>query len=163
MRQEINHKLVQSSDLGVFLLYLATKSYDDAPKKRPDNRLNEGTTAPVSSFPIPSPFAGKTVEEVGEWLKAAPAEVDLDRRLFAVLDEHSESNDTITIARIGDGKTEGEEGYVAYFPVDAADASNYLNAMPAGGFDEWLEGYRRNCQRTGKPDLSKGKLAEGQS
>lgn len=161
MNQSINHKLTASSDDGVWDLYLATDSYDAAPKKRSDNHLNEGTAAPVQSFPLPSPFANKTIEGAAEWLKAAPEHVDLDRHFFALLDTHSEVNDTITIARIGDGDVEGKEGDVQYFPVKTGEAVMYLNSMGSTAFDERLESYQRDCARNGKTDLSKGEPYNG--
>ena len=159
--QSINHKLTQSSDEGVWNLYLATDSYDVAPKKRTDNRINEGTTAPVRTFPLTSPFAGNSIEEAAEWLKAAPEDVDLDRHFFAVLDAHSETNDTITIARIGDGAVEGKEGDVQYFPVKAEEAVMYLNSMASTAFDERLQSYQRERSRNGETDLSKGEPYNG--
>lgn len=39
--------------------------------------------APVISFPISAPFAGRTIEPVAKWLKAAADDVDLDRFIFA--------------------------------------------------------------------------------
>lgn len=142
-------------------LYLATDAYNDAPQKRTDNRINDGTTPPVMSFPIPSPFAGRTIEAAAEWLKAAPGDVDLDRRFFAVLDEHSEANDTITIVRIGDGGVEGREGGVQYFPVKATEAAIYLNSMSSTTFDERLQGYQIGRKLKREADLSKGEPYNG--
>ena len=48
---------------GVWDLYLATNSLDDNPKKRNDNRVNNGIRAANRIFPLPSPSAGQTVGE----------------------------------------------------------------------------------------------------
>lgn len=109
----------------------------------------------------PSPFAGKKIEEVAEWLTAAPEEVDLDRRFFAVLDENSTGNDTLTIARTGDGGVESAEGEVQYFPIPATEAASYLNSMKSNGFDERLQGYQRKRERSQEEDLSKGEPFNG--
>ena len=159
--QKIKYKLTQASDEGVWSLYLATDDYNDTPKQCTDNRINDGTSAPVASFPTPSPFADTTIEEARQWLKSAPAEVDLDRRFFAALDEHSEINDTMLIARIGDGVVEGKEGEIQYFPVQANEAAMYLDSMTSNSFDERLQSYQRERQRNGEADLSKGEPYNG--
>ncbi|MCJ1361328.1 hypothetical protein MMC16_000426 [Acarospora aff. strigata] len=130
--ETINSKLEQAyitDERAAWKLWLVTGDYDDAPKKRTDNRLNEGTAAPIQSFT--SPFAGKTIEDAAEWLKNAPEDVDLNRMFFAVLDDRSESDDTITLCRIGDGGMEGKKGELQYFPEEAWGAQIYLETMMA--------------------------------
>lgn len=141
-------------------LWLVTGNYDDAPKKRTDNRLNDGTAAPIEQ-PFTSPFAGKTIEDAAEWLKNLPEFVDLNRMFFAVLNDRSESDDTITLCRIGDGGTEGKKGELQYFPSEAQHAQIFLETMMAGAFDERLQGYQRTQQMRGEPDLSKGEPWNG--
>ncbi|MCJ1318239.1 hypothetical protein MMC15_003567 [Xylographa vitiligo] len=146
---------------GVWDLYLTTEPYSDAPKKRDDGRVNDGTAAPVEAFPSPSPFAGKTMEQAADWLTAAPTDVDLDPRFFAVCDEYIMANHTLVISRIGDGGVEGKEGDVQYFPVKTSEAAMYLNSMTSNGFDERLQEYQRLQQRLQEPDLSQGEPYNG--
>ena len=94
-------------------------------------------------------------------LKSAPEEVDLDRRFFVALDEHSEANDTMTIGRIGDGAVEGKEGKVQYFSVKANEAAMYLNSIMSNSFDESLQSYQGERRRNGEADLSRGKPYNG--
>ena len=96
------------------------------------------------------------MEEVAVWLKFAPEHVDLDPHFFAALDEHSTIENTITIARTGDGAVEGEKGDVQYFPVKANEAFIYLNSMTSNSFDEGLQSYQRERQRNEEADISKG-------
>lgn len=112
---------------------------------------SDGTEAPVKSFE--SSFVGKTPEECAVWLQAAPEDVDLDRDIFATLDEHSKENDTITMCRV----LEDRGGEVEYFPVPVGDAVVLLITSQGLKFDERLEGYQSQMREDGKPDLSKGK------
>ncbi len=57
----------------------------------------QGTIPPVIQFS--NMFSGNTVEEAAEWLRNGPESMFLQRKLFVVLDDYSEANDTITICR----------------------------------------------------------------
>lgn len=153
--QVINQKLQQLSFDEVAYLWLAdsdSSNYSSAPRKRTDNRVNEGTYGPLSSFV--SPFANKSVPEVAEWLKDAPEDVDLDRRFFAVLDDQSVEDGTVLLCRIGDGETEGEKDKVQWYPVRTA--GEFFGYIPSRSFDEDLRGYQGKQRLEGKPDRSSG-------
>ena len=80
---------------------------------------------------------------------------------FAVLDDRSESDDTITLCRIGDGGTEGKNDELQYYPTEARDAQIYLETMMACAFDDRLQGYQHGQQYRGEPDRSKGEPWNG--
>lgn len=94
------------------------------------------------------------MEQVGDWLKNAPPEVDLDRRFFAVLDEHSCDDDTVQLCRIGDGEGEGPRGKVQWLP--RPPKGQFFGYIEGGMFDSDSQGYRFNQQRAGRPDRSSG-------
>lgn len=114
--------------------------------------MNEGTYGPIDAFD--SPFAGQTIEQVGEWIKHAPPEVDLDRCFFAVLDEYSSGDNTLQLCRIGDGEGEGSRGEVQWFPVEPRGET--FGYIQTGMFDSDMQGYRFKQQRAGRPDRSSG-------
>lgn len=95
------------------------------------------------------------------WLAAAPKDMDLKLYFFAVLNTHSDFDNTVTIARIEDGDVESKKGHVQYCPVKADEVVMYLNSMGSTAFDESLKSYQRNCGRDGKTDLSKGDPYKG--
>jgi len=96
---------------GIPYLWLADcPNYSSAPKLRSDERSNKGTYAPITSFS--RPLANKSIADAADWIKHTLEDVDIDRRFFAVLDEHSDFKDTIQLCRVGDGDKEGEKGRI---------------------------------------------------
>jgi len=139
-------------------LYLATDDYDDAPKKRTDNQLSEGTKAPVSTD-FKSPFIGKALEECAKWLQRAPEERELNREYFTALDEHSKEDDTVLLCRIVDSDGSGNVT-LQYFPVPTGDTVVEMQTSHGLVFDEKLQNYQRQRMTDGKPDRSKGEPYE---
>ncbi|EON68582.1 hypothetical protein W97_07840 [Coniosporium apollinis CBS 100218] len=135
-------------------LYLATDDYEDAPKKRSDNELSEGTRAPISTD-FKFPFIGKTLEDCAKWLQRAPDEVELNREYFTALGEHSKEDDTVMLCRIVDSDDAGNVT-LQYFPVPTGDAVVEMQTTLGVKFDEKLQNYQRQRMQDGKPDRSKG-------
>lgn len=126
------------------LLFLPTKTdLSDAPKKRQDDEVNEhsGSSVPVSES-YRSPFVGKTIEDVAFILRDASEDVDLDRRLFAVIDAKSGSKDTITVCRRGNADYEGDD--VEWYRIDATEAAMELDAIEPGTWEQHKRDYDRN-------------------
>lgn len=121
-------------------------SYTNAPQKRADNLVNEGTHPPITAFT--SPFAGHSITEAAEWLKQAPQEVDLDRNFFGFLDDYSEEDDTVQLCRIG------EDGEVRWYPAKPSGAE--FAYKQDEDFESDLMGYIFKQRRVGKPDRSSG-------
>lgn len=145
----------RGNDEGSWELYLATDNYDDAPKTRADDRLSEGTRAPVTGFGFP--FVGKSIEQCAEWLKSTPSDVALNRVYFTALTMHSKDDDTVLMCR----KEEGAESQ--YFPFKTFDAVVEIATANGIRFDEHLQGYQRGRMQDGKPDRSKGQPYSGQA
>jgi hypothetical protein len=134
----------------------------------------QGTIPPVIQFS--NLFSGKTIGEAAEWLQNGPESMFLERKLFAVLDDYSEANDTITICRRNPKKADGtfyaedEYGEVQFFPHAAANTGDVIGATIGmfATFDDCLDMYQMGrisrWKAAGKPengpdarDLSRGK------
>ncbi len=144
-------------------LYLATDDYNDAPKKRDDNELSEGTRAPVAAD-FAFPFVGKTLEECAQWLQRTPEDVELNRQYFAALTQHSREDDTVLLCRIVNPDDSGNNNNIIalqYFPVPTGDAVIEMQTALGMAFDERLQNYQRQRMQDGKPDRSKGEPYAG--
>lgn len=156
--QATNKKLEQlySQDLWPGAFYLVTNDYSSAPQKCEDNCLSEGTIPPLRTFT--SPFRGKTVEDGAKWLENAPSTISIDRHYFAVLDDNSEANDSVTICRKHNHDYDGgpKAGEVQFFPWPAAEAGNVMTVAKDLAFDDRLDMYQGHQRSTGGADLSRG-------
>ncbi|KAL9013260.1 MAG: hypothetical protein Q9173_002045 [Seirophora scorigena] len=104
--------------------YLATLDYRAAPQRKPDGTGQTGTSTPIDPS-FSSPFVGKRLEDVAQWLKGKPQSVDLDERYFGVLDKQAEKSGKIAICRLNDPEVERE---VAWCILRAADYSTLFLA-----------------------------------
>lgn len=141
-------------------LYVATDDYEDAPKKRSDNELSEGTHAPISTG-FRSPFVGKTLEECARWLQRGPDEVELNRQYFTALEEHSKEDDTVLLCRTVESDDDSGNVILQYFPVPTGDAVAEMQTSLGTKFDEKLQNYQRQRMQDGQPDRSKGEPYSG--
>jgi hypothetical protein len=142
---------------GAFYL-VTTRDYSSVPQQREDNFLVDGTIPPVTEFS--SPFRGKTVEDIAEWLENAPSTVTIDEHYFAVLDDNSEANDTVTICRKYDPNYDNgpKVGEVQFFPWTAGEAGDVMAvAATTGAFDDRMDMYQEQQRYTGAVDLSRGR------
>ncbi|KAL8916911.1 MAG: hypothetical protein Q9208_008275 [Pyrenodesmia sp. 3 TL-2023] len=106
--------------------YLATLDYRDAPHKEADGTHTLGTPTPVDPS-FSSPFAGKNLEDVAQWLRGKPQTVNVDDRFFGVLDKQVAESGKIPICRLNDPKVEKE---VAWCILRDADYSTlYLAGL----------------------------------
>lgn len=141
--------------LGTF--YLVTSR--EYPSFEETNDLDEvGTIPPIPEFT--SPFAGKSISDAADWLQDAPASTFLQRNDFAVLDDNSEGNNTMTICRYAGGyyTTKDDEGDVQFYPCKAEGASCQMwSGSYFSYFDDALDTYQGRVREAGQPDLSRGK------
>ena len=81
---------------------------------------NNSTKTPVEE--APSDFLDKSLEELAATLIAAPKEVDLNRRFFAVLDKRSETDGSMVLCHVlengGDGG--GNVDWVRCWPKNSS-------------------------------------------
>ena len=117
--------------------YWATLNYRAAPQRKPDSTGQVGTPAPIDPS-FSSSFAGKSLEDVAQWLRDKPQSVDVYDRFLGVLDEQAEKPGKIAVYRLNDPKVEKE---VAGCILKKAEESTlYL-----GGLDsnlDWNEDVR---------------------
>ena len=85
--------------------YLASLDYATAPRWRPDGTGESGTKTPIDPS-FSSPFVGKGLEDIAQWLKGKPKSVVVDDRYFGVLDKQTEKSGKIAICRLNDAKEE---------------------------------------------------------
>ena len=78
-------------------------------------------------------FVGKKVEDVAEWMRNIPQEVDLDRRYFVILDKTVENGDVV-VCRL-DGKFGDDPGDLDYMRFDAATAVSCLRGAPVSWWE----------------------------
>lgn len=119
---------------GVRGLWLAT-DYDDAPKKD-HNTIHERTEFPIDKG-YKSPFAGKKVEDVVEWLKQKPEDVDLNEHFFAILDKTAEGGE-IVVCRIG-GKDLKDPDDLDYIRFDVSTGVATMRGGPPAWWEEAKE------------------------
>ncbi|KAL8806340.1 MAG: hypothetical protein Q9200_005073 [Gallowayella weberi] len=112
--------------------YLATASYDSAPKKKPDGTPGPGTQTPVPDS-FTSPFVGQSVADVAQWLKQKPDEVSLEPKFFAVLDKKA-TQGKVVLCRLGD--REGKGNKVSCVLEEAKYSSLRLAGMEYGTWEE---------------------------
>ncbi|KAL8834669.1 MAG: hypothetical protein Q9176_007354 [Flavoplaca citrina] len=85
--------------------YLATLDYVTAPRRRPDGTGESGTKTPIDPS-FSSPWVGKGLEDIAQWLKGKPESVVVDDRYFGVLDKEAGKSGKIAICRLNDAKEE---------------------------------------------------------
>ena len=139
----INHLLGKAYEeySAVNTLFLpAEADLSDAPRTREGQEVNEGTHLPIDQG-YTSPFTGYSIQHCALILRDAAPEIDLHRRLFAVIDAKSPETETITICRRGDYNYEGDG--VDWYRMPATEAATELGAMEPGTFEEHKEAYDR--------------------
>lgn len=104
--------------------YLATLDYREAPQRKPDGTGQIGTLTPIGPS-FTSPFTGKSLEDVAQWLRGKPPNVDIEDRYFGVLDKQAEKSSKIAICRLNDPNFEKE---VAWCILRNADDSTLFLA-----------------------------------
>ena len=140
--QVLNQLLDQANeeDPDDALLFLPTASdLSDAPRKRADGEVSDGTPTPISNYT--SPFTGQTIQQVAFVLRDAAEEIDLERRLFAIVNSNSGETKTITVCRRGNRDYEGDE--VEWYRIPATEAALELDAMEPGTWEEHKTAYDR--------------------
>lgn len=115
--------------------YLATLNYATAPRRRPDGTGESGTKTPIDPS-FSSPWVGKGLEDIAQWLNGKPETVVVDDRYFGVLDKEAEKSGKIAICRLNDDAEKAEE--VASCILRKADVSTLFLAGLDSGLD-WEE------------------------
>lgn len=105
--------------------WLASQSYESAPKKI-RNQGQEDTRTPIDPS-FRSAFISKKAEDVAEWLKDKPNDVDLDEHHFAILDRGAEEDETVVVCRIGDAHFKGDKLDWIRFPAKTSGGMDYGN------------------------------------
>ena len=119
---------------GTWNWWLASPSYESAPKKLPKHQGQEATKAPIDSS-FESAFIGKKVEDVANWLKNKADNIDLDDHHFAILDRGAKGEETVVVCRIGDKNLKGDNLDWIRFP--ASRASLHLAGMEFGEWEDF--------------------------
>ena len=113
--------------------WLASESFDDAPEKQ-EEELGEGTIPPISKD-FKSPWTGKKIDKLVQWLQAKPENIDLNARHFAVLDNGARDDPpTMVVCRVGDQFGDGDKVFMML--LNPEDAANHLRGADA---DVWVE------------------------
>ncbi|KAL9591494.1 MAG: hypothetical protein Q9179_007666, partial [Wetmoreana sp. 5 TL-2023] len=113
---------------------LATLDYRAAPQLDPYGPKQTGTPTPIDPS-FSSPVAGKSLEDVAQWLRAKPQSVDVDGRYFGVLDKQVEKSGKVAVCRLNDPKVEKE---VAWCILKKAEESTlYLCGLDSDL--DWVE------------------------
>jgi len=134
---DLLQKAHDGSTVDRWYYYLATDDYASAPHKKPDGPSEDGTEAPIDKS-FKSPFVGKSVADVAEWLKKKPKDVALDPNFFAVLDKKAkEGEGSIVLCRLGNDVLKGDE--LSCVLKTAEDSSLELGGMEYGRWEELLE------------------------
>ena len=136
-----------------YLYHPASLSYAEAPKKIPRQR-SEGTKTPLHSSHT-SPFIGQSVADAAQCLQSKPARMDLDPRIFAVLDNAARSDGEpsthskpmVVLCRTKDKKE--REIVVRCVPVPAKQAGLGLAKMKGGRFEQLIDGLREHIEDLG--------------
>ncbi|KAF2113500.1 hypothetical protein BDV96DRAFT_661639 [Lophiotrema nucula] len=121
----------------VHCFWLAKENYDDAPK-RETGKAHEGDAPPISRD-YTSPFIGKKVEDVADWLRNKPDSTDLDLHHFAILDKTAQDG-KIVICRIGGPKLK-DQSDLDFMRLSALDGTQFLRGISAGMWEEAKEDY----------------------
>lgn len=109
---------------------VATLDYRAAPQRNSEHKAT-GTQAPINPSSS-SPFIGKSLEDVAQWLRGKPQSVDVDARFFGVLDKQTAKSGKVAVCRLNDPNVEKE---VAWCILKSAEESTlYL-----GGLDSNLD------------------------
>ncbi|KAL8922959.1 MAG: hypothetical protein Q9172_003337 [Xanthocarpia lactea] len=132
--QTLNSVLQKARDgstVDLWWWYLvATLDYRAAPQ-RDEERKGPGTQAPIDPS-SPSPFVGKSLEDVAQWLRGKPQSVDVDARFFGVLDKQTAKSGKVAVCRLNDPKVEEETAWCIL--KTAEESTLYL-----GGLDSNLD------------------------
>ncbi|KAL8862176.1 MAG: hypothetical protein Q9178_001632 [Gyalolechia marmorata] len=103
-------KAPDGSTVNSWWWYLvATLDYRAAPQRDPEYKTL-GTQAPIDPS-SPSPFVGKSLEDVAQWLRGKPQSVYLDARFFGVLDKQTAKSGKVAVCRLNDPKVEEEAAW----------------------------------------------------
>ena len=109
---------------------MATLDYRAAPQRHGE-RKGPGTQAPIDPSSS-SPFVGKSLEDVAQWLRGKPQSVDVDARFFGVLDKQTANSGKVAVCRLNDPKVEEEAAWCILKPAE--ESTLYL-----GGLDSNLD------------------------
>lgn len=120
--------------------WLASKDYD-APKKHDGPK--EGMTPPIP-VDFASPWIGRPMKDLVEWLKAKPEDDNLNDRHFAVLDTGARDDPpTLVVCRFGNLRGEGDDVYT--LRKGPSTAVDHLVGCPSDGWDEYVR-YHGNAE-----------------
>jgi hypothetical protein len=151
--------LYSQDRLPGFFFLVDASDYSALPVRREDSDDDfqpEGAIPPVHTS-IDS-FHGKSIGDVVNWLKDMPSIYNIYSTHFIVLDDNSDTNDTITICRRYNPEypCAMKPGEVQFFPYDAETAGNLTFMAYGESFDERLDEYQIDVRYTRVQDLSRG-------
>lgn len=130
--QTINKILREAGEAPIpFIFWLASKNYEDAPHKQPD-QAQQGTEYPIDES-FTSEFVGKKVEDAADWMKNKPDNVALDANHFVILDKRAEKDGTVVLCKIGDKDLKGTQ--LDYLRFGAKEGATHLGGMEYGTWE----------------------------
>ena len=142
-RQTIDEILGATVGMYAPSFWLATDNYEDAPKKKPYWR-SEGTIPPIPKD-FTSPWIGRNIRELVQWLKDEPEETDLNGRHFAVLDKGArDESPTVVCCRFGDLHAQGDKLYLVR--ESSVGAVEHLVGAASDTWDEVTRRGKRNAE-----------------
>lgn len=123
--------------------WLATDKYDDAPKKQ-SRDPNDGTKPPIRKD-FKSPWIERKLDEMVEWLKGMPEDIDLNAHYFGALDNGAKRDPpTIVVCRIGDVELKGDKLFL--LRKDSIKAVEHLVGAQSDAWDELTRHGEKNAE-----------------
>ncbi|KAI4210762.1 MAG: hypothetical protein LQ351_006438 [Letrouitia transgressa] len=127
---DLLQKAHDGSTVDAWDFYLAVEGYSLAPQKKAGSPQS-GTKAPVDRN-FKSPFVGRSLDAIAEWVKQKPGKVDLEPKFFGLLDKKA-GDGKIVLCRIG------EDDKVTCVLDEAETALLELEGMEGGRWEQLLD------------------------
>lgn len=108
---------------------VASADYAAAPHPEPDGTRGQGTPTPIDPS-FQSPFLGKGLKEIAQWLRNKPANVDLDYQFFGILDQQVYKTGKVAVCRLNDPKVEKEIAWCIL--KQPSQSTLYLGGLDSG-------------------------------
>ena len=138
MKQLLNRFIQEAHDgntVDQWWWYLATADYAAAPRFSDDPIDKKWTRRPINRS-YHSPFIGRSLKDVVQWIKRKPKDVKLDSHHFGLLDKQSGQSGKVVLCKIGDKYLKGNK--VTCLLWDVRTSTLTLGGLNFGDWEEWL-------------------------
>ena len=140
MKQLLNRIIQEAHDgstVEAWWWYLPTTDYAAAPRYSDDPVDQKWTRRPIDRSYY-SPFVGKGMKDVVQWIRNKPKDVKLDSHHFGILDKEAGKSGKVVLCRIGDAHLKGNR--VTCMLWNAGTSTLTLGGLEYGDWDDHLSG-----------------------